>query len=237
MASLKAFFHYLEMEEIVTVSPFRKVKYNAREARRLPKSLSIFEVEKLIAYIYSSTSQDIGVKDKVKTSLTKVRDIAVFELMFATGLRVSELCKLTIKDVDLETQNVRILGKGNKERLIHISNAYVLMSLREYVLKRPNTDSDALFINRTGQNLSEQSVRFFIKRIGKKVLNKLVTPHMIRHSFATLMLEEGVDIRYIQTFLGHSSITTTQIYTHSTTVKQKQIMLNFHPRNRIIVKD
>lgn len=223
IASIKAMFNYFEFEDLIPINPFRKIKISIKEPKRLPKSLSLFEIEKVLSYLYL----------KKNKSQSYYKNIAIFELLFATGMRVSELCNLKAENCSLAEQTVRIIGKGNKERIIYINNPYVLKAIENY-LSVKSKEREYFFINRLNQRLSEQSVRFFIKNIAKSVLdNKHVTPHMIRHTFATLMLEEGVDIKYIQNFLGHSSITTTQIYTHSTIIKQKQIMLAFHPRNRI----
>jgi len=155
--------------------------------------------------------------------------------MFATGIRASELCNIKLSDIDFETQILSIKGKGNKERLSVINNPHVISALTNYLSTRPITSSLFFFKNRIGKQISSQSVRFFIKALGKTVLNKLVTPHMVRHTFATLLLEEGVDITYIKSFLGHASISTTQIYAASTTYKQRQILTALHPRNRIRV--
>ena len=223
IASIKAMFNYFEFEDLISINPFRKIKISIKEPKRLPKSLTLFEIERILSYLYLKKSK----------SQSYYKNIAIFELLFATGMRVSELCNLKAESCNLEDQTIRIIGKGNKERIIYINNQYVLKAIENYLSLRPNVN-EYFFINRLNQRLSEQSVRFFIEHTAKFVLNnKHVTPHMIRHSFATLMLEEGVDIKYIQNFLGHSSIMTTQIYTHSTVVKQKQIMLAFHPRNRI----
>ncbi|MCL2064742.1 MAG: tyrosine-type recombinase/integrase [Candidatus Cloacimonetes bacterium] len=223
IASVKAFFNYLEFEDYITVTPFRKIRICIKEPQRLPKSLSLFDMEKLLSFLYSQPQ-----KKKIF-----IRNLAVFELMFATGIRVSELCNIKMSDIDLDTQTLSILGKGNKERLCILNNAYVISALRNYLEIRPAVESPYLFINRIGKQISPQSVRFFIEDIGKKVLNKLVTPHMFRHTFATLLLEEGVDINHIKSFLGHASITTTQIYTASTTHIQRKILTSMHPRNRI----
>ena len=225
IASLKAFFNYLEFEDLITVTPFRKIRLNIKEPKRLPKSLSLFDMEKLLSFLYS--------KKHAKKILT--RNLAIFELMFATGIRVSELCNIKLADINLETQTLSIKGKGNKERLSVVNNPSVISALKNYLSVRPLTDSPFFFINRIGKQISAQSVRFFIEKLGKKVLDKLVTPHMIRHTFATLLLEEGVDITYIKSFLGHSSISTTQIYAASTTYKQRQILSALHPRNRVRV--
>lgn len=224
IASLKAFFNYLEFEDYITVTPFRKIKCTVKEPKRLPKALSLFNIEKLLHKLYST---------ETLLSFSQIRDIAVFEILFATGLRVSELSHLKLSDFDINTQTISVKGKGDRERLMYINNSAVLESVNNYLSVRPATENDYFFINRLGQRLSEQSIRFFIEKLGKEVLNKHVTPHMLRHSFATLLLEEGVDITYIKNFLGHSSISTTQIYAAATTLRQRQILTSFHPRNRI----
>ena len=168
-----------------------------------------------------------------------LRNIAVLELLFASGMRVSELCSLKIDDINLVNGEIRIWGKGSKERIVTIANPDVLKIIREYQLNlnRQNKSIDYLFINRKGNRLSEQSVRIIINKYTKIAnINKHLTPHMFRHSFATLLLEEDVDIRYIQQILGHSSITTTQIYTHVSTKKQNDILTIKHPRNHMCVK-
>ena len=223
IASVKAFFNYLEFEDLIVVTPFRKIRLNIKEPKRLPKSLSLFDMEKLLSFLHSQTH--------VKKIF--IRNLAIFELMFATGIRVSELCNIKLSDMNLETQTLSVKGKGNKERLSVVNNPHVVSALRNYLSVRPATDSPFFFINRIKKQISPQSVRFFIEALGKAVLSKLVTPHMIRHTFATLLLEEGVDITYIKSFLGHASISTTQIYAASTTYKQRQILADLHPRNRI----
>ncbi|MCL2848144.1 MAG: tyrosine-type recombinase/integrase [Firmicutes bacterium] len=223
IASLKAFFNYLEFEDMITVTPFRKIRVNIKEPRQIPKALSLFDMEKLLSHIYNNNSQKIAV----------IRNTAIFELFFATGIRISELCDIQLSDLNIESQSVSIRGKGNKERLAFISNSYAVDALREYISVRPETDIPYLFINRLGNKISSQSIRFYIKALGKIILGKHITPHMLRHTFATLLLEEGVDITYIKSFLGHSSISTTQIYAASTTYKQRQILTTLHPRNRI----
>lgn len=221
IACLKAFFRYCELEDIIDISPFHKLQLNIKEPKRLPKSLSLMEVRNLLNYLYSY----YGCKN--------IKYIALFELLFATGMRVSEISNLKMSDIEWNSMTITVRGKGNKERILVVCNNNTKERLREYLIKRPTVGSDYLFLNRDGNRLSEQSIRYFIKDIGMKILNKYVTPHTIRHSFATLMLEEGVDIRYIQSMLGHSSILTTQIYTHTSTTKQRQILTEFHPRNKI----
>lgn len=165
-----------------------------------------------------------------------LRDIAILEMLFATGARVSEMCSLTPDDIDLEYHSVRIFGKGSRERIVQIENTDVLEILREYssTFSSDITFSGYFFVNRLHRRLSEQSVREIINKYALLCREDIhITPHMFRHSFATLLLEEDVDIRYIQRLLGHSSITTTQIYTHVAMSKQREILSAKHPRNKI----
>lgn len=226
VASLKAFFHYLDCEDIISISPFSKIHLSIKEPKLLPKCISISEVDKILDYLY---------REPPHNNFIRARALVIFELLFSTGIRVSELCSLKLSDFSEQFSTLHIRGKGNKERIIAICNDAVLNVIKQYVQLRQyqSASINYLLINRLGNKLSEQSVRYFIKKLGKNVLNKYLTPHMIRHTFATLMLEEGVDIRYIQTILGHSSITTTQIYTYSTAIKQRQIMHLYHPRNHL----
>ncbi len=168
--------------------------------------------------------------------LTTLRNTAIIELLFATGARISEICSLKLKDIDLTSKTVRIFGKGSKERIIQIENDDVISILMRYMLSTANhSQPDSyLFLNSRHNRLSEQSVRTVITNLEKQISSPIhITPHMFRHSVATLLLEEDVDIRYIQKILGHSSINTTQIYTHVTSSKQREILRTKHPRNKI----
>ena len=158
----------------------------------------------------------------------------MIELLFATGMRISELCNLKYQDIDMENHSILIWGKGAKERMIQIGNLDVISAITSYIneFQKEITKSGWLFINRLGHRLSEQSVRFMInKYVDMAEISMHITPHMFRHSFATLLLEADVDIRYIQKMLGHSSITTTEIYTSVSMHKQKAILTEKHPRN------
>ena len=151
-------------------------------------------------------------------------------------MRISELCSLKIEQIDLTEYIIKIYGKGSKERLIQICNHNVQELLQKHIKERSQdiSNNDYLLINRLHNRLSEQSVRNMITNYAKQAGIPLhITPHMFRHSFATLLLEEDVDIRYIQQMLGHSSITTTQIYTHTSINKQKSILTIKHPRNNL----
>ena len=233
IASLKAFFSYLEYEDHIPISPFRKIKVSLPSPKDLPKILSLKEISKILDEAYKESNN-------AKTDyqiFTATRNIAIIELLFATGGRVSEIASLKTENIDIEDGSIKILGKGKKERILYIGNKLVLLALKKYkTLKDPAKGGETFFINRRGRPYSPQSIRFLLKRLAATVLpEKRITPHMFRHSFATLLLEEGVDIKYIQSFLGHSSIVTTQIYTHVCQDKQRYILEKHHPRGRALL--
>lgn len=235
IASLKAFFHYLSYREILSENPFDKLDIRFREAKLLPKTIPFHSLQTFLTTLYAQ-------KDLARTDYQRqccIRDIAVIELLFATGMRISELCSLKPQNIDLENNTVRIYGKGAKERILQVGNPDVLSALRLYYETfRENIEiCGYFFVNRLDRRLSDQSVRFMIDRYAKLAnLEQHITPHMFRHSFATLLLEQDVDIRYIQQMLGHSSISTTEIYTHVSNGKQKDILFHRHPRNLMEVK-
>lgn len=234
IASLKAFFHYLTYIEIIEVNPFHKIDISFREPKLLPKSIPLHTIQTFLSAIYAEkTNATSPYQEKCI-----LRDIAVCELLFATGIRISELCSLTVDHIDLENGTVLIYGKGSKERVLQIGHPDVITALAEYKAAF-FTDIKAkgfFFINRLHRQLSDQSVRFMINKYAcLSGIQMHITPHMFRHSFATLLLEQDVDIRYIQKMLGHSSITTTEIYTHISDSKQKDILTNRHPRNLVDV--
>ncbi len=234
IASAKAFCHWLEYEEIVERTPFAKVHTKFREPQMLPRVISLSSVTAILqtAYCTMSTANSPG---KYRAAL---RNVAVLEMMFATGMRVSELCHLTEGDVDLDEGKVRVYGKGNKERIIQIGNTDTLKLLRQYQENFVEIIQSIgfFFLNSRGTRLTEQSVRQMLDKTAKHAgVSEKVTPHMFRHTVATLLLEAGVDIRYIQQFLGHSSICITEIYTHVSTTKQREILTEKHPRNGIVI--
>lgn len=232
LASLKAFFHFLEYRDFIEINPFNKMQIRFREPLLLPKTIPLHTIELFLSTIYSSHAN-------AKTDFQKrqtARDIAVIELLFATGMRISELCSLKYKDIDLYDRVVRIYGKGAKERQLQICNDCVISALENYICIYQTTpkDDNYFFINTSGARMSEQSVRnMIVKYCNLAGISQHITPHMFRHSFATLLLEEDVDIRYIQEMLGHSSINVTEIYTHVSMAKQKNILMTKHPRRNM----
>lgn len=232
IASIKAFFHYLELEEILEINPFHKIQIKYKEPFILPRTIPLKNIETIINFAYLNYKNSHTNYSK-KTSL---RNALILELLFATGMRISELCSLKMAQIDLTDYIIKIYGKGSKERLIQICNKNVQVLLNKYIKERKqdSSNNDYLLINRLHNRLSEQSVRNMITNYAKQAgISLHITPHMFRHSFATLLLEEDVDIRYIQQMLGHSSITTTQIYTHTSINKQKSILTIKHPRNNL----
>ncbi|MCB8559931.1 tyrosine-type recombinase/integrase [Faecalibacillus sp. TM111] len=162
-----------------------------------------------------------------------LRNITLISVMFSTGIRVSELCNIKLKDIDLLEKKLKIFGKGSKERILYLGNSNVVQLCQMY-LTYNNTckKNEYFFLNKFNKKLSEQTVRILLKKIESELeLSTHITPHMFRHTFATTLLEKGVDIRYIQNILGHSSISTTQIYTYVTYSKQKEILTNKNPIN------
>lgn len=235
IASLKAFVYYLLYEDILDFNPFSKVNVRFREPRILPKTIPFYMIERYLSSMYKA--KDAVISEYQRSCV--VRDIAVCELLFSTGMRVSELCSLRPEDLDLQERTVLIYGKGAKERMLQIGSEETIQALVNYLemyleqIKR----CGFLFVNRLRQKLSEQSVRTIIVKYCEMAgIDLHITPHMFRHSFATLLLEENVDIRYIQKMLGHSSITTTEIYTHVSMQKQKEILMTKLPRNHMKVK-
>lgn len=229
IASIKAFYQYLEEEDLLPDNnPFHKIKVKFKESSSLPRVIPRANIERLLNHIYHQ-------KSIMETSYL-VRDLAVIETLFATGARIYELTNLRPQDIDLGCGSIRFWGKGGKERCVQIANPDVLSILREYRQKYQHVieESGYFFINNRGLRFTEQSVRNMIEKHTKQAhIPQHITPHMFRHSVATYLLEEGVDIVYIQQILGHSSLKTTQIYLHVSSQMQLAIIRNKHPRNKI----
>lgn len=235
IASIKAFYSYLEEEELVEQNPFRKIKVKFKETIILPRIIPREEIEQLLNYIYASISSFSGIQYK-----HTLRDASVIEVFFATGARVYEISNIRAENINLNSGLIRIMGKGGKERYIQISNTAVLDILRKYYEENEPEikKSGYFFINNRGKRYTEQSIRLMLKKYTLKAgIQRKITPHMFRHSFATYLIEEGVDVSCVQQILGHSSIKTTQIYIHVAAKKQADILRELHPRNNMnIVK-
>lgn len=230
IASIKAFYGYLEEEErIKEENPFAKIHIKFKETESLPRIIPRKEIEKLLNSMYK-------VAKDLKTDGVIYRDLSIVELFFATGARVYEISHLKRQDIDLDSGMIKIMGKGGKERYVQVGNDDVLCILRKYYkkYKMQIEESGTFFVNRLGKRFTEQSIRNMLRKYLKLAKISIhITPHMFRHSVATYLLEEGVDIMYIQKLLGHSSIKTTQIYLHVSLKKQMEILKEYHPRNKM----
>ena len=229
IASLKAFFHYLEYRELIAQTPFHKMQLKFREPAILPKTIPLHTIEVFLSTIYKQRTN----AKTIFQQRNSLRDAAVIELLFATGMRISELCSLKMNDVNLYDRTILIYGKGSKERRIQIGNDDVANILEEYKkdFHAEIQNCNHFFANQDGRALSDQSVRRMInKYTSLAAIDLHITPHMFRHTFATSLLEADVDIRYIQEMLGHSSINITEIYTHVAMSKQRDILTTKHPR-------
>ena len=229
IASAKAFFHYLEYKDIIQINPFHKIQIRFREPVILPKTIPLSTMEQLLITMYEVLDNATSTYKKRKALL----DVAIVELLFSTGTRISELCKLRAGDIDITNNTILIYGKGSKERRLQIANVSVANILNRYYhcYEKEISATGYFFSNKSGQALSDQYVRKMLKKYSSLAgITMHITPHMFRHTFATSLLESDVDIRYIQEMLGHSSINITQIYTHVTMAKQNDILKNKHPR-------
>lgn len=250
MATLHSFFSYLEDQEMIEENPFGRFKLRMREGSRQPKSLSIREMDQLFKASYHNEwswpaacllSRLQEMKHPVLYTMTGEffwwRDMAILELLFAAGLRVAELCNLQFTDYDSSDRSIHIIGKGNRERFLYIDNPQVLQTFEDYLFLRHaiTTDLPYVFLTRGREKMSTQGVRNLVTKYADKAgFEKHVTPHVFRHSFASLLLESGVDIKYIQDFLGHSTISTTQIYLHVSDEQKRKILATNHPRSKML---
>ena len=234
IASIKAYYNYLEDEEIISENPLHRIKLKFKETSVLPRTIPRDEIEKLLNYMYSSLT-----RQREFNYQYAIRDIAVVEIFFATGARVYEISNIQINCVNLNSGTIKIMGKGGKERIIQVCDSAVLDLLRKYykLNKELIKKSGYFFVNQRGERYSEQSIRIMIKKYTKlSGIERNITPHMFRHSFATYLIEEGVDVSCVQQILGHSSIKTTQIYIHIAAHKQAEILRALHPRNRMSIQ-
>lgn len=221
LACLRSFFKFLTRENVLKTNPAAGIATPKRE-KRLPHFLDLSEVTSLL-------------EAPPKTTWEGKRDTAILETLYSSGLRVSELVGLNHDDLDFFSGLVRVRGKGKKERIVPIGQV-ALKAVQEYAQQKPPRERDSgfkkpLYLNRSGGRLTDRSVRRMILKHARKVaLKKEVSPHMLRHSFATHMLDRGADLRSVQELLGHENLSTTQIYTHVTTKRLKEAYDAAHPR-------
>jgi integrase/recombinase XerC len=219
IATLRSFYKFLAREGLVERNPVKVIR-TPRQEKRLPKFLTPADIERLLA---TPSGDDI----------LSLRDTAMLEVLYSTGIRVSELVGANLEDIDTFGECIRVRGKGRRERLSPLGS-FALKALERYLEVRARSDvrdAKAVFVNRHGQRLSSRSVR---RKLSKYLvaagLDPNVSPHTLRHSFATHMLERGADLRAVQELLGHRSLSTTQIYTHVTAGRLKEVYETAHPR-------
>ena len=222
ISGLKGFFNYLIFEEYRATNPLDLIE-SPKTGRKLPDTLSIKEIDAIISIIDLSKPQG-------------ERNRAIIEVLYGCGLRVSELISLKISDLFFDEGFIKVTGKGNKQRFVPIGSLTIKFidiyrnEIRVHQVIKPNAQ-DSLFLNRRGNELTRSMIFHIVKELTEKAgIQKNISPHTFRHSFATHLLENGADLRAIQQMLGHESITTTEIYTHLDKRHLSQIINNFHPR-------
>lgn len=224
LSGIKAFYNFLNYAQIISYHPAEDIEA-PRTARKLPVVLSTYEIEEMIKQIDRSTAEG-------------ERNYAIIETLYGCGLRVSELVQLKISDINLKEEYLKVTGKGNKERWIPIGIPALkaIQNYYEHYRKHIRTSpkyEDILFLNRFSRPLSRIMVFYIIKDLAQKAgINKNISPHTLRHSFATHLIEGGANIRAVQELLGHASITTTEIYTHIDREFLRENLLSYHPRNQ-----
>ena len=226
IASIRTYFKYLNREKLIQTNPSKSVRIPKRE-HRLPAFLDISEIKALLEAPNITTPK--GLRDK-----------AILEVMASTGLRLGETCSLNFSNLNLEENEIIVLGKGSKERIVLLSNKakrfltkYIEISYPDLNCNRNSLDNpeSPLFINNKGFRITSKTIERIVKENGKKAnITKSISPHTLRHSFATHLLNEGADLRVVQELLGHSSISNTQIYTHINTERLKEVYNQAHPR-------
>ncbi len=223
LSGIKAFYKYLMLEDMITKNPAELLE-SPKLKRKLPEVLDLHEIDQMVAVIDHSKPE--GMRNK-----------AMIETMFSCGLRASEAVGLKFSDISFTDEFVRILGKGNKERLVPIGGVALkaIVMYRDLVRSHITTQTghhDTVFLNARGKGISRVMLFYIIKDLAKKAgITKSISPHTLRHSFATCLVEAGADLRAVQQMLGHESITTTEIYTHIDRAYLQDVITQFHPRS------
>ena len=227
--TLKNFYGFLVESEILEISPFQKLKFKFKQERRLPKTLSIGEVSKLLKCFDASEIKRTTFAEKMY-----VRDAALIDLLVSTGIRIGEAAAIKLEDIFTTERTLLIHGKGRKQRLIYISSPITWARITALIKERKKVNGDHLFVNRYNNPISIRGIEDIYKKYVKKAqINAKSTPHYLRHTFATNLLANGADLRSVQEILGHASVATTQIYTEVTTNRKKQVLKKYNYRNKI----
>lgn len=228
--TLKSFFKHLVSKKVIPNSPFENMRISFKTSKKLPKTLSLQDIVKLLK---SPVEELKDLQTEFRRTIC-IRNSAIIELLYCVGIRIGELVNIELKDLNLEEQTLLIHGKGRKDRLLYISSTDVINILNTWLIDREslNPRCESLFINKYGGKLSIYSIEDIYEKYRQLAgIDTKSTPHYLRHTFATQLLNNGADIRAVQEILGHSSITTTQIYTEVSTERKKQVLLKFNARN------
>jgi len=224
LSGIRSFFNYLLLQEYISSDPTELLDF-PKTSRKLPDTLSVHEINAMMKLIDHSLPEG-------------QRNRAILEIIYSCGLRVSEAINLKITDLHFEEDYIMVIGKGDKQRLIPVGEIAkkqvgIYLQLIRPLLPIKKAASDTLFLNRRGSKISRVMVFLIIKQLAQKAgIHKVISPHTLRHSFATHLLEGGADLRAIQEMLGHQSITTTEIYTHVDNQLLRDNIISFHPRNK-----
>jgi len=232
LATLKSLFSSLERFGLIPNNPLLGFRCEIKIGISMPRTIAPSTVKLLLRAVRNQPIRTKSIASR------RTRETAIVETLFSTGMRVSEVVALNLEHIDMERLAIRVQGKGNREREIPIVSEAFKESLAKCLAERWHSEAhphDPLFTNRNGMRLSDQSIRAVLRRHSKEIDVGRITPHMFRHTLATLLLEEGADIRNIQRLLGHSSIATTTIYAQVTERGQRQMLTRFHPRNRMVI--
>ena len=226
ISALRNFYKYLLRNKLIDNNPFNLVSAPKKD-KKLPKFLYQNEIE--VLFNTPSLDDVLGIRDRL-----------ILEMLYATGIRVGEAELIKLKDIDFKNKSIRIIGKGNKERYVYFGSfakEYLDLYLNKSRVKLDKNNSEYLFLNKNGTRLTARGIRLILdKVINKSSLDLDISPHTLRHSFATHMLEKGCDILSVQELLGHESLKATQVYTHITNDRLKEIYLNSHPRGKKQIK-
>ena len=229
IVTLHNFYDYLESIGIIEINPFSKIKFKFRQEQRLPKTLSINEIIKLLNCFNNAPDTLTDFKRKLY-----IRDAALLDLLISTGIRIGEASIIKLDDIIANERTILIHGKGRKQRLIYISSAMTWERLLNLIKERKKVHGTYLFVNRNGQPLSIFGIESIYKKYASKAkINPKSTPHYLRHTFATNLLDNGADLRSVQEILGHSSVSTTQIYTEVTLGRKRHVLKKYNFRNKL----
>jgi integrase/recombinase XerD len=230
LISIRLFFKYLKEVKLIKQSPMQSLTILTKREKTLPRVITKTDLNKLMEFMHNTRNNSEKQSPKYKRF---IRDLCIIELLFSTGMRVSEISNLRNDQISIENEVIHLTGKGNKDRRIPICGDATINVINEYINAHNIGINSGIFFfkNRDGNRLSEQSIRNMTKKYkNKSLISANITPHMFRHTVATMLLENGADIRFIQQFLGHSSITTTQIYAHVSEEAQRRVVARCHPR-------